>query len=144
MRMGEARPCSLIMRLIWSDGSLSPPQISAAYTKDAFHRYIVCQKECINPLKEGTKACLTLQSYRNSIWCFPRLAPSPHFRPQQNPLSNVDAVVEQRKTEADTFYQSIQNAKLSDEDQDPTSGYYRNDLGKPVLFLRCQKVVGWG
>lgn len=92
-------------------------RISPAYTKDAFHRYIINQEECTNPSKEGTKACFHYKAVEIPA------GGSRVFRlrltsaQQQDPTGGVDAVIAQRKAEADAFYQSIQNPKLSEDDK---------------------------
>jgi hypothetical protein len=95
----------------------SPPPHASAYVKDAFHRHIIQKEACVNPQKEGTKACLHYKAVEippqsSHVFRF-RLTPSQ----QKNPLNDVDGVVAQRRGEADAFYQAIQGSALSEEDR---------------------------
>jgi hypothetical protein len=86
------------------------------YVKDAFHRWITGTERCLNPEQRGTKAALhyffhdvpsggsvvvrlRLMDERRE----PSLAP----RPSPSPLLAVDAIIENRKAEADEFYASL-------------------------------------
>ncbi len=98
-------------------GSSNP----APYVKDGFHRYVIHeQTEAVNPEQMGTKACA------HYIYDIPaqgsqvirlRLthAQSPHFHTLN--FNDFDAVMQQRKQEADAFYATITPAKLSPDDQ---------------------------
>ncbi len=88
---------------------------ASPFVKDAFHRYIVNDEAgAVNPAKTGTK---TAASYKLSI---PggasqtiRLRLSATANPQ--PLADFAAVFDQRRAEADQFYQAIQNPNLDDD-----------------------------
>ncbi|MEI8093836.1 MAG: hypothetical protein WCG80_06450 [Spirochaetales bacterium] len=84
--------------------------------KDAFHAHVVNGHDSCSPQEKGTKAALhyTLSVPANSqvVLKF-RLSP----KPLENPLADLDAVLEQRKREADDFYQSIHPAGASDEEK---------------------------
>ncbi|MGO9464600.1 MAG: MGH1-like glycoside hydrolase domain-containing protein [Isosphaeraceae bacterium] len=78
------------------------------YVKDAFHRFVVNGEPCINPAGQGTKAAI---HYRfdaiapgGSAVVRLRLSDRGPYRP---PLSEVDAIVAQRKAEADEFFAAI-------------------------------------
>jgi len=85
-----------------------PGAVSAsAYTKDAFHRRIIQGEPCTNPAETGTKACihyegLTLPPGGSRVI---RLRLTDHPRPQ--PLADVDAVVADRRREADAFFAHV-------------------------------------
>ncbi|MBS0605710.1 MAG: glucosidase [Verrucomicrobia bacterium] len=95
----------------------SPPPDASVYTKDAFHRYIIKEEQCINLLKEGTKACLHYKDVAISPQSSHVLRLRLTSQPQNNPLKDVDTVVSQRKAEADSFYHSIQEATLNEDDR---------------------------
>lgn len=86
------------------------------YVKDAFHRYVVNREPCVNPQRMGTKACI---HYRSEV------APgsSVVFRLRMSEeemahaLRDVDKVIDQRKKEADEFYEAIQPPKATEEEK---------------------------
>ena len=76
------------------------------YVKDAFHRHIIHQEDCVNPRQTGTKACIHYQqkvSPGGSMVLRLRLTPEKLAAP----LDDVDEIVRQRKAEADEFYASV-------------------------------------
>lgn len=86
------------------------------YVKDAFHQYVV-QKDvaAVNPAQVGTKACLYYQetmiaSGASKVFLF-------RFTPEvlKDPLSDVEAIVQKRRHEADEFYRALHPAGI-DED----------------------------
>lgn len=98
----------------WDNGKTAS---CSPYVKDAFHRYVIQKEACINPAKTGTKACLHYASIeipaQSSHVFHLRLTPEK----LQNPIHDVDAIVSQRKKEADEFYQSVQHQALSEDDK---------------------------
>ncbi len=77
------------------------------YLKDAFHRAIVNgESDAVNPSLTGTKACI---HYRyivpagESVVLQLRLSPNP----RTDPWRSFDAIVQERRDEADEFYNSI-------------------------------------
>ena len=88
------------------------------YVKDAFHRYLIQgEQKAVNPAKKGSKAAL--------LYRFPSVGPGKRVsvrirlshKQQQNPLALVDEVVEQRKKEADQFYESIHPKQATPEEK---------------------------
>src|SRR6185436_11849080 len=76
------------------------------YVKDAFHRYVVNGEAAVNPAKTGTKGCLHYARRvpaGGSTVIRMRLSPLTHAEP----LTGIDAVVGQRRSEADEFYAAI-------------------------------------
>ncbi len=86
------------------------------YVKDAFHRYLIhAQKDAVDPWQKGTKAAFTYSSSvpAESSWTV-RLRLS---KGQLNaPFKDFDDIFAARKSEADTFYNSLQNSKTSPEE----------------------------
>lgn len=87
------------------------------YVKDAFHRYVIHNEECVNPAKKGTKACfhykeLFIPAGKSKVLRF-RLTPTLG----KAPLDTIDQVVATRKKEADLFYAAQQPPSLSEEDK---------------------------
>lgn len=83
------------------------------YVKDAFHRYIVGKElDAVNPQQVGTKAALVYNK---------QLKPKEVFsvqlrltnRRKQSPFKSFSKIFEQRKKEADLFYESIHKPSLS-------------------------------
>jgi hypothetical protein len=86
------------------------------HCKDGFHRAIVNgEHEAVNPLRTGTKACLdyalTIAPGKSAVVRL-RLAPEPLLQP----LVDVDALIAQRRSEADEFYRTI-HPPLATEDE---------------------------
>jgi hypothetical protein len=77
------------------------------YVKDAFHRSVVQGEDCLNPERFGTKACLHYVygalPAGGSVVLRLRLTQDRH----DDPLAEVDAVVDRRKAEADAFYNAV-------------------------------------
>ncbi len=89
---------------VWGDGVAS----RKPYVKDAFHRHIINGEQSVNPEQRGTKACVHYAGLNvpagGSVVVRLRLTD----KETERPLDDVDAIVGQRKTEADEFYESIQ------------------------------------
>src|SRR5262249_31269353 len=90
---------------------------ASPHTKDAFHRYIVGgDTAAVNPERTGTKACLQYASVipagASQVWRF-RLTPERH----ENPLDDVDAIVAQRKADADEVYAAAHPPNASDDER---------------------------
>src|SRR6185436_4986351 len=86
------------------------------YVKDAFHRYVVNGEAAVNPAETGTKACLHYArrvTAGGSTVVRLRLSPDPHAEP----LAGVDAVVAQRRSEADEFYAAIHPRNASEDER---------------------------
>ena len=87
------------------------------YYKDGFHQSIIHQKPSVNPKERGTKACLHyfFQSIpaHGSQTLYLRLTNTP----LKNPLSDIDAIIEKRKQEADDFYNTIHPSTASFEEK---------------------------
>jgi len=86
------------------------------YVKDAFHRHIIHGEPCVNFQHVGTKACLHYWYQvppSGSTVLRLRLNPEDIVRP----LNDVDKIVEERKREADEFYEAIHPAKATAEEK---------------------------
>lgn len=87
------------------------------FVKDAFHRYIINGERCVNPQQIGTKACLM---YKQAVP--PGESWTLNFRllehaPANDALEDVEAIIEQRKKEADEFYEVIHPPLASEEER---------------------------
>jgi hypothetical protein len=86
------------------------------YTKDAFHRYVIQGEDCINPDETGTKACAhfrrVVPAHGSSVF---RMRLTPEDR--EHPLAEVDAVIAERKAEADAFYELIHPATATADEK---------------------------
>jgi len=87
------------------------------HCKDAFHRTVVNgEQEAVNPDRKGTKACLHYEYVVGagcSVVVRLRLAPGT----LQEPLHDVDEIIERRHSEADEFYTSIQPPKATEDEK---------------------------
>lgn len=83
------------------------------FVKDAFHRYLVDgETGAVNPAREGTKVAALFDGDIDpgqSRTIRLRLADAGH----EQPFAEFDAIIAERRTEADEFYGSIQNPDLS-------------------------------
>jgi hypothetical protein len=98
-------------------GSASP----LAFTKDAFHRYIVNdERTATNPDRKGTKAAArysrTLPSGGTLVLEL-RLTVWQTKKPKDAPFSDFDAIFKQRKKEADEFYDEVLPGGLSADEK---------------------------
>jgi len=86
------------------------------YTKDAFHRWLIDAEPCINPENRGSKACF---DYERTVPANGSIVLKLRFtnREMADPLGDVDAIVDLRKSEADEFYASIHPPKASDDEK---------------------------
>ncbi|MDX2019999.1 MAG: glucosidase [Deltaproteobacteria bacterium] len=94
-------------------------QSQSAYTKDAFHRYVINgEADAVNPRQWGTKSAVH----------YKRLVPAGgsvvlRFRLQSTPptsvapLQAVDAIVKRRKAEADEFYAALAPPKATADER---------------------------
>lgn len=102
--------------LLFTENETRFPDDGGFY-KDGFHRKIIRQEDSINPQKEGSKAALHYH--------FDSIAPGSsakvffRFSNQllENPLQDVEAIIEKRKQEADEFYASIHPENLSEDEK---------------------------
>lgn len=87
------------------------------YTKDAFHDQVVNKKQSTNPENKGTKAGLHYEfekvPSKQSVVVYLRLT----NQELRDPLSDIESVFEQRKKEADDFYNAIHPKTASEEEK---------------------------
>jgi hypothetical protein len=87
------------------------------FVKDAFHRHLINGENCVNPAQVGTKACLhhgpvSIGPGRSAVFRL-RLTD----RPTADPLAGIDAVVAQRRREADEFYAALHPPRASADER---------------------------
>jgi hypothetical protein len=85
-----------------------PPGSNPPLVKDAFHRHWIHHEECVNPDLQGTKAAI---AYRfdsvpagGSVALYVRLSDKIDL---ERPLDDAQRIVEQRRHEADEFFDAI-------------------------------------
>ena len=88
------------------------------FTKDAFHRYIVDgDRTATNPSHHGTKACLWVRHEvepGESAQMLMRLRP---YTNERTSGEHLEAVLAQRRKEADEFYETIHPPRATDEER---------------------------
>ena len=88
----------------------------SAFVKDAFHRHVISGEACVNPDRTGTKACVhyseKIVPAGGSITLLLRMT----NKQMEHPLVDVEAIVAQRRTEADEFYASIHPPQASEDE----------------------------
>ena len=92
-------------------------QSRSSYVKDAFHRYVISGEPCVNPARMGTKACF---HYSDCVVpaggsAVVRLRLSNRLLEQ--PLADVDRIVEARRAEADEFYESVHPPEATEDER---------------------------
>lgn len=97
---------------LWKEKNDTP------FVKDAFHRHLIENKPgVLNPKELGTKSAFH--------YFFPAIAPGKREtvllrftnKPMKEPLKDVEQIIDQRKIEADLFYQSIHPRSASEEER---------------------------
>jgi hypothetical protein len=87
------------------------------YVKDAFHRFIVNgDQQAVNPSNVGTKSCIDFESViapGESRVIRLRLTPDV----LEAPIEIVDETIEERRREADEFYETIHPARASEDER---------------------------
>jgi hypothetical protein len=110
--------------LLFTDNETNAPRVYGAWArsrkphvKDAFHRLVVDgDLSAVNPEREGTKACARFRALvppGGSAEFRLRLAPSAI----SNALEPVEAVLEERRVEADEFYDHIHPSGATDDER---------------------------
>jgi hypothetical protein len=89
------------------------------YVKDAFHNYVVNgRREAVNPARAGTKAAARYTRTLNAgetLAIDLRLANMIDAHPLEAPFANFEALLTERKEEADEFYSVVLPADLADD-----------------------------
>lgn len=87
------------------------------FVKDAFHRFIIDGESCVNPQQCGTKAAVHYHfdavAPGGSVVLRLRLTDQVGL---SQPLDSIDAVVAERRQEADAFYASIHPSQATPEE----------------------------
>ncbi|HUY36604.1 MAG TPA: glucosidase [Pirellulales bacterium] len=110
---------------LFTDNETNAPRVygpghesHSAFVKDAFHRWIVNGEPCLNPTHTGTKAAVRYRFKAvppgGSVCVRLRLCDG---RPRPTPLAQVDAVIQQRRAEADEFYASLHPPGAGDDER---------------------------
>jgi hypothetical protein len=109
-------------QILFTDNETNAPRVFGSWAKsrkphvkDAFHRYIIDREACVK-YEGGTKACVV---YRYSVpakdSAVLRLRLS--SKALDHPLAEVDAIVANRKQEADDFYETIHPPNASPDEK---------------------------
>jgi hypothetical protein len=105
------------------------------YVKDAFHRHIINKENCINPAQMGTKACFHYTSLivpaGGSVVVRLRLTD----RLLSDPLTDVDAIVEARRGEADAFYNAIHPPQATEDERQIQRQAFAGMLWNKQVYL---------
>lgn len=114
--VGPAKGESLFTNNDTNQEKLYGAQNSTPFVKDAFHRFIINKENCVNPDKKGTKAAIHYKMVvpsKKSITLQFRLCPDK----KKKALSDVSQIIEEKRKEADEFYDQIHPKEASKEDR---------------------------
>lgn len=104
------------------------------FVKDAFHRHIVNGEKCVNQDKKGSKACFhyndTIPAGKSKVY---RLRLTADVL--EDPFEGFDALVIQRRKEADEYYETIYPAKASSEERKVLRQAYAGMLWTKQIYL---------
>jgi len=111
-------------QLLFTNNETNAPRVygwwahsRSPYVKDAFHRYIINGDDCINHAQVGTKACFHYANLNvpagGSVVVRLRLS----SKQLPDPLAEVDSLIQQRKAEADEFYETIHPPKATEDER---------------------------
>jgi hypothetical protein len=100
------------MAEVFGDGAES----YSPYVKDAFHRHIINNENCINPELTGTRSCL---HYRFTVAAGDSVEVKLRLTAENpaTPFADFDDIFKRRQQEADQFYASIHPPRASAEEQ---------------------------
>jgi len=87
------------------------------YVKDAFHRHVVGGEDCVNPAREGTKACVHYAGVRVPAGGSAVFRLRLTDQSMADPLVDVDAVVTRGREEADAFYADLQPPGATEDER---------------------------
>ncbi len=109
--------------------------VKPVHNKGAFHRIIVNNETPQEMCREGTKACLQyiFPSVPAQSAIVLRLRLSDHFLP--HPLEGIDAIVAQRREEADAFYATIHPSKATEEEKQIQRQAFAGMLWSKQIYL---------
>jgi hypothetical protein len=118
--------CSEADQLLFTDNETNSERLykvpsPTPYVKDAFHEYLVNGKgDAVNAAMTGTKACARYTRTVNpgeTVVLDLRLASMFEHHPLEAPFANFDSLLQQRREEADEFYNVVLPAQLSADDK---------------------------
>jgi hypothetical protein len=109
--------------LLFTDNETNAPVIYGPWavsrkphTKDAFHRHIIHGEDCLNPAQEGTKSCV---HYRRVVPAGGSVVVRLRLTPERtaSPFRDFDRIVQERKAEADEFYNALYQPLATEEER---------------------------
>jgi hypothetical protein len=104
------------------------------HVKDGFHRYVVNGEPSVNPRQVGTKSCIHYKcevASGSSIVFRLRLTE----KETPSPLRDLDKHVEERKKDADEFYEGIHPPKATEEEKMIQRSAFAGMLWSKQIYL---------
>jgi mannosylglycerate hydrolase MGH1-like protein len=109
-------------------------KLNERFVKDAFHRYLIDKKSCLNPNEMGSKACLHYPLDIGAEDCVEvRLRLSEQAL--TSPFAYHQSVVDSRKQECETFFRSICPPSATQEELNIQKQAYANLLWNKQFYL---------
>jgi hypothetical protein len=114
------------------------PQVQSRtpYVKDAFHRYVVNgDTGAIDPARKGTKACVRFRAVVPAGGAVVYRFRFTGDEPTPDPVGEVDAIVDERRAEADVFYEDIHPSRATADEKNVQRQAFAGMLWSKQIYL---------
>ena len=106
------------------------------YVKDAFHRYVVNgETAAVDPMRKGTKACVRFRAMVPAGGSVTFRFRFTGDEPTPDPLGEVDAIVDERRAEADAFYEEIHPSRATADEKNVQRQAFAGMLWSKQIYL---------
>jgi hypothetical protein len=111
-------------------------QSRTPYVKDAFHRYVVNgETGAVDPARKGTKACVRFRAVVPAGGSVTYRFRFTGDEPTPDPVGEVDAIVDERKAEADAFYEDIHPSRATADEKNVQRQAFAGMLWSKQIYL---------
>jgi hypothetical protein len=114
------------------------PQVPSRtpYVKDAFHRYVVNgDTGAVDPARKGTKACVRFRAVVPAGGSVVYRFRFTGDEPTPDPVGEVDALVDERRAEADVFYEDIHPSRATADEKNVQRQAFAGMLWSKQIYL---------
>src|SRR4029079_14371471 len=104
--------------------------------KDAFHLYVVNgETAAVDPMRKGTKACVRFRAMVPAGGAVTFRFRFTGDEPTPDPLGEVDAIVDERRAEADAFYEEIHPSRATADEKNVQRQAFAGMLWSKQIYL---------